>query len=95
MSNLPEVKLSYRWITEHDQEMERRNPFPPGRTKFNFEKGPIKGPLLQIGYLFEKDEKKYGAAMMIDPLTGNLAGASSRAPSAPPATQVVEKSGGE
>lgn len=83
MSGSPKVNLVYRWITEYEQEMERRNPFPPGRTKFSFEKGSIKGPLLQIGYSFEKDGKRYGSAMMIDPITGNLAGAPLRPKCAP------------
>jgi hypothetical protein len=67
MSDLPEVKLSYRWITEHEQEIEHRNPFPPGRSKFGFEKGPVKGPLLQIGYYYEKDGEKFGAGIIIAP----------------------------
>ena len=99
MSDLPKVELSYRWITEHEQEMERRNPFPPHRPLYNFEKGSIKGPLLQIGYYYEKDGKKFGAGIIIAPTDATfsmkVSASPSCAPSAPPAPQVVEKSGGE
>jgi hypothetical protein len=63
----PKVLVRYRWITEHEQLMERANPWPPGRALHSFELRPVAGPLLQIGYSFEKDGKKYEAAIMIDP----------------------------
>ncbi len=69
--SLPEVKLSHRWVSEHEQEMERVNPWPPGRPLHGFEKKPITGPLLLVGYYFELDGVKYGASMAIDPFRGH------------------------
>lgn len=65
MSN-PEVICTHRWISEYEQQMERRQKMAEGRAPLSFEEKPIDGPLLSLGFSFKgKDGKVYGGAIIV------------------------------